>query len=286
MKNVFSPVEEYQIKKNTQVKYYLDRETGNYRPYRLLTMDDAVFIPEGWEESKKRKSKIIVDDEGEISEITEKDESLKEDIEARSRNRAINNIRDKLLNNPDCNQFITLTLDAEKINRTTYNDIISKMNNWLDNRVRRKGLKYVIVPELHQDGAIHFHGLCNDTLNKADSGYVKIGKRILKKEGTEGGQTIYNILEWQYGFSTAITICGIDSQAKTTNYIIKYVTKNGHKIGGRYYLSGGKFDKPKTVLYNIPMNEIPGEPFPTFPGHSAKIIRDEETISGLLQYFA
>ena len=61
-----------------------------------------------------------------------------------------------LCNDFDC--FVTLTLDGAQVNRYDPKQVIQKLNRWADNKVRRDGLRYVLVPELHKDGAIHFHG--------------------------------------------------------------------------------------------------------------------------------
>ncbi|MFQ7854076.1 MAG: hypothetical protein ACLRIS_01925 [Flavonifractor plautii] len=58
------------------------------------------------------------------------------------------------------------------MNRYDVREVTRHLNHWLDNQVRRKGLAYVLVPERHKDGAIHFHGFFNDALEARDSGTV------------------------------------------------------------------------------------------------------------------
>ncbi len=65
-----------------------------------------------------------------------------------------------------------LTLDPARVNRYDVREVTRHLNHWLDNQVRRKGLAYVLVPERHKDGAIHFHGFFNDALEARDSGTV------------------------------------------------------------------------------------------------------------------
>lgn len=76
-----------------------------------------------------------------------------------SRNRAKAAVRDIAR----CNRFdffFTWTLDAAKISRYDPEEVLKKVMTFLKNASYRKGFRYVLVPELHKDGAIHFHGLC------------------------------------------------------------------------------------------------------------------------------
>lgn len=159
----------------------------------------------------------------------------REESARRARSRARNRVFD-LINCNQWNYFITLTLSPDKVNRYDYTDIVRHLNIWLDNRVRRKGLRYIIVPEHHKDGAIHFHGLINDVLYVVDSG---------KKD--KQGHIIYNLPEWDYGFTTAIELYG--STTTVSKYVLKYVTKENHKVGGRWYLHGGQLAEP-TYTYD------------------------------------
>jgi len=139
--------------------------------------------------------------------------------------------------------FVTLTLDQTKCDRYDMSEITKKLNNWLDNCVRRKGLTYVLVPERHKDGAVHFHGFFNDALDVIDS-----GKR------TKDKRKIYNLPAWTLGFTTAIELYGDYHQA--VSYVIKYIGKTQEKIGGRWYYSGGDTRRPVVGYMDTEMSEI------------------------------
>ena len=176
--------------------------------------------------------------DGELYHSEEKKKSKKyksadRDVSSSVR-RAKHKIYDYVVSNPDLDLYITLTLNKEQVDRYDYNSVIKKLNVWLDNRVRRKGLKYVLVPELHKDGAIHFHGFFNSSACKlVDSGHKY-----------NDGRTIYNLSDFTLGFTAGIHTVG--SRARIGNYICKYITKQvtSGKIGGRYYLSGGELSSP------------------------------------------
>ena len=244
---------------NQRLKFY-PMSDGTQRLAEIVTFSSPRFNPEGVNRRDERLDASAYDDfknefdaylydkytglvdeyvYGGIDEETNKCSSL------RALNRAKKRAFDLMACNLDCNLFVTFTLDAAKISRDDWTQIIPKLNTWLYNRVRRNGLKYVLVPEYHKDGKnIHFHGVMNETaLELTNSG--KISK----------GRTIYNVESWKYGFSTAKRIQkGYDNHIAVTKYVFKYMTKTAQslrenpekdiKIGGRYFLHGGALSEP------------------------------------------
>lgn len=161
---------------------------------------------------------------------------------ARAQRRARVSVRDIGQSN-DWSYFVTLTLDRRRIDRYDAAEVVKHLNSWLDNRVRRDGLAYVLVPERHKDGAIHFHGFFNDALPVVDSGH---------KDGA--GHVVYNLPAWGWGFSTAIALYG--DKAAAVGYCCKYVTKQQEKIGGRWYYSGGQLRRPSVEWVNADFDEL------------------------------
>ena len=165
----------------------------------------------------------------------------------RSMRRAATQMRDICLSTP-FRYFVTLTLDPAKIDRHDMEALTKVVNRWADNRVRRNGLAYVLVPERHKDGAIHLHGFVNESLPLSDSGTMKLpgAKRPQRPRGAKqraaweaaGAKVVYNIPGWTLGFSTAIPLGG--SYEAAVAYCCKYVRKAAEKIGGRWFYRGGK----------------------------------------------
>lgn len=204
------------------------------------------------------------------------------DKKERAQRRSRAKLFDYVMANNDLSLFCTLTLNEEHINRKDYNEVIKKFNTWADNNVRRNGFKYVAVPELHKDGAIHFHLLCNDVLTRVPSGtYLPPvgypGKRrpmkaeTLRRKGFKLNecQEVFNLPGWRLGFSSAMIIEG--DRGRTATYISKYITKSTDKVGGRYYLHGGALALPEydydivnwddfvnvgTYKFDVPGNEF------------------------------
>lgn len=160
----------------------------------------------------------------------------------RAQRRARVAVRDLGLCN-DWAYFVTLTLDQRRINRYDPAEVVKHLNHWLDNHVRRDGLAYVLVPEHHKDGAIHFHGFFNAALPVVDSGHRD-----------QGGHTVYNLPAWGWGFSTAISLYG--EKAAAVAYCCKYVAKQQEKIGGRWYYSGGRLRRPEVQWTDVDFDAL------------------------------
>lgn len=160
--------------------------------------------------------------------------------------------------------FVTLTLDAAKIDRYDEKITGQQLRRWLSNQVQRRGLLYVLVPEHHKDGAIHFHGLFNDVLPRVDSGTIKRPghKRPQKPRGraqrdewlAQGGQVVYNLPGWPMGFTTALELQG-DYRA-AIGYVCKYIGKESQKIGGRWYFSGGALQRPEKTYSDTEYSDM------------------------------
>lgn len=245
---------------NCRIKCRRD-SSGALIPYEKMYADRMIFNPDGVVLSERTKAvewRLAYDEAnaelfgGQFPHspiyrtLPDKAANL-----ARSKRRAVSRIRDIIMcNDFDC--FVTLTLDGSQIDRTDYSAVIKKLNTFLDNRVRRSGLRYVGVPELHKKGGLHFHLLCNSgALRLIDSGTVSVAghKRPIKVSTADRlhvpldkRHVVYNIPDWTLGFSTAIMTYG--ETAAVARYIGKYITKGAEKIGGRWYYSGGSLSEP------------------------------------------
>lgn len=232
---------------NTRIKYYPNVTTGGVLPVEIMVFNQPLFAP------CTLMCKAHQSARGNTSDIDTALDGQASYDPIKYYRRVRKNVYDIISCNPDMSMFVTLTFDASVINRYSYSDIIRKLNVWLDNRVRRNGLKYLLVPEYHKDGAIHFHGVMKDSSLKL----VNSGKRHKNK-------TIYNITDFPYGFTTAKRLGGKDHDIQAVaGYVTKYMTKtlidyeNGKdvslKIGGRYYLSGGELQRPTFLYTSIPL---------------------------------
>lgn len=133
---------------------------------------------------------------------------------AESRRRTIQAIAGLALSN-QWGWFVTLTLNPSKVDRYDYSQIAPKVSIWLRNAKQRqaKGMGYLVVPELHKDGAFHFHGLFNDC---EGLDFRPSGKQ------DKSGREIYNIGLYGLGWTTATRV---DDTVSASLYLCKYITK-------------------------------------------------------------
>lgn len=259
----------YEVFYNARVKIY----PGENTPDEVLISDEYIFNPEQWEVAERYDAFDKFSFEDERSEAVEAD--TKERTGSRqSWNRARRRGYDYIRSNADLDAFVTLTFDPEVVDRTSWGDIIDKLADWLDNRVRRHGLKYVLVPEFHKDGeSYHFHGLMNfSALKLTDSGRKRHNKKV------------YNISDYPFGFTTVLRCSGKERTKACAGYIYKYMGKDGagcHQTGTRYMLAGGALQKPRYQYFRVDFDAV-DLPLSAVPYGAIKVTRDAEKIGGLL----
>ena len=212
----------------------------------VLCCTAPIFRVPGWEESgwgeKKGNYSPAPREKGKKSEGTDMERSMRR-ARAKLRRLALAN---------DFEYFVTLTLDPAKVDRYDPAAIMKIVNRWLDNMVRRHGLRYILVPELHRlrpgetERAFHFHGFFAGDVAAVDSGH------------TANGRPVYNLPEWPLGFTTAQELYGEYSSAVA--YVCKYIGKqDGERPMGRWYYSGGKLAAPQKEYVDLDYRELKEE---------------------------
>lgn len=162
----------------------------------------------------------------------------------RSLKRTRQTIKDIVLCN-DFDLFVTFTFDPKKHDRYNANHCKLVMTKWLSHqRVNFPDMKYLLVPELHKDGAIHFHALMSGfNGSMRDSGH-KVG-----------GRTIFNVTCFRAGFSTAVRI---EDQVPVANYIRKYITKDMSILYGRKrYFCSNNLKRPESIVNSSLFRDTP-----------------------------
>lgn len=203
---------------------------------RFTVADAPVFREPGWESVESRHRLHKPQTPGSIPQ-------------SRSVRRAKRKIFDIAALNP-FEYFVTLTLDARKIDRQSPEEVAQKLKTFLSNQVRRNNMSYLIIPEYHRDRkSIHLHGLVSGRFRLVNSGHR-----------TKDGKPVYNMENWRYGFSTCIELTG--DQEAVARYIAKYITKDTKKILGNFYYAGGNIQrKPETEYMNLAYDQMEGVPY-------------------------
>lgn len=203
----------------------------------IVCASDKWFIPEGWE--------IVSEHERQRPKPSKREKGVKSegDDMLRSMRRARAQLRRMALAN-EFEYFVTLTLDPEKIDRYDGAAVTKALSQWCSNMVRRHGLRYILVPEQHKDGAFHFHGfMAGHGLQTVDSGVEW------------DGRPVFNLPQWPYGFTTAQHLYGEYSAA--VGYCCKYIGKQqGQRPLGRWYYSGGDLAKPEKTYVPMDYREL------------------------------
>lgn len=171
------------------------------------------------------------------------DEEVREQNIDRSARRSKNAIYEYAYSN-QWQYFVTLTFNGELIDRYDYDVCTEKLSKWFNNCKRScKDMRYLFVPEMHKDGAWHFHGLIShcDGLEFVDSGKTD-----------DKGRKIFNVGKYKFGWSTATEIT---TQEQACTYLTKYTTKELCSVtyNKKRYWASRNLEKPKIekMLMNI-----------------------------------
>lgn len=133
----------------------------------------------------------------------------------------------------DWEYFITMTFDREKVDRFDLDALRKKFQEWLKYRRKKYGLNisYLLVPEQHEDGAWHLHGLVRGlmpldlvsfrAMDKA--GYLtKAGNRLPVKL-RQSDYLNWRDYSWTFGFCS---VGPLQNPEAASFYVTKYITKD------------------------------------------------------------
>lgn len=172
--------------------------------------------------------------------------------------RSLSRTKNKVFELAVCNSwdwFCTFTFSEKKANRFSYDDCKNKLTQFFKDYKKRKSsdFKYLVVAEPHEDGAIHFHGLCSGF--KTGDLYVPdfIVKDGVLVPNTKG---YYRFNSYHYGF---FSCSSVKSHFAVSKYVTKYITKDFltssifekgaqiclHSKGLRQYTDGGFITIPE-----------------------------------------
>lgn len=255
-----------------RVSYFIDKK-GEVHYEEAICFNSRVFNPKGIEkeyfEHKAPRAEYNgapagfwrLEDltPGQLERLVEAYEASRRshtpgDYKEQSRRRAVKRMRGYALANEHLDLFVTLTLSPEKVERTDYASTIRRVSQWLDNRVRRDGLCYLLVPELHADGGIHFHGFFNRSAVRLENSGLKRdekGNFRAAVEPNRKGKVVYNLPDFDLGFTTALRLGkSWGDRQKAVAYCLKYMSKGAEKVGGRWYLHCGALQTRQYAYYD------------------------------------
>lgn len=149
----------------------------------------------------------------------------------------------------DFDYFVTLTLDRLKYDRYDLKRYIKDLGQFIRNYRRDYGvnIQYLLIPEQHQDGAWHMHGLING---------IPEEHLTLNSNGYKDWKSYSN----RFGY---MSIDNVRSQEAVSKYITKYIKKSidlgagvTEKNKKLYYASRGLKKPIKVKEGTFPHSEI------------------------------
>ena len=254
---------------NQRVTYFPTRNGGHIL-YEILTYRGNIWdmrykSPMGARKNTCSSDELLLNRE-ELLLLSEfqRSERRNSSVDAywRGFSRAKKRVFELIAANPDLNMFCTFTV---QFGRDDYATIIKRLGQWLDNRVRRKGLRYVLVPEFHDDAqSIHFHGVFNESALALENSGKRSGRKV-----------VYNLPEWGLGFASAVRIGAKDvDPIRCAKYIADYMLKeNFGRVGGRFYLHGGNLAEPMREYFSADYDAAQGEEITVGGNFSFKLKR-------------
>lgn len=117
----------------------------------------------------------------------------------------------------DFDVFITTTFNPDIVDSFDYGACCDEIKRFT-RVLRERDIDYILVPELHESGRIHFHGALRGELPLVPAYSAKDGRELFDKFG----RRIYNVPVYTVGFTTATYI---DDQSRVASYVAKYITK-------------------------------------------------------------
>lgn len=218
------------LDEEAQIRFYKNPITAKTRK-----IDDTV----DFEVQQSEKRRVIEGSQVDLKDYLKEKDSL-EEKKRRSFVTSVNRTKNKIYEYARANKwdyFITYTLDPRKTDRYDYDVCSAQVSKFFRNIKYRKAknMKYLLVPELHKDGAYHFHALVADAdgLTFVDSGHKD------KK-----GRIVYNLKDYTLGFTTATKIT---DTFRVSNYLTQYITENlcSTLPGKKRYWATRNLDKPE-----------------------------------------
>lgn len=155
----------------------------------------------------------------------------------------ISRARSKIFEYGACNPwelFVTLTLDRMKYDRHDLKKFIKDLTQWLRDYCKKHKcqVKYLFIPEQHEDGAWHIHGLLMGLPLEHLSDFIpgKHPQKLIDK-GYKNWEPYAN----KFGFVSADIIRNHEAVSKyLTKYISKDMVTNNRQLGAcLYYCSKG-----------------------------------------------
>lgn len=225
----------------------------NFGKFCSLTLfHDLIFYP-----MPKRRSKPVrvptpffdddMNQEFAVALPSDEDIAFKKEESLRcSLSRTRRRIQDIAFSFPYWSWFCTFTFDKDIVgDRYDYDNVSRLFQSFLrDLQEKCPDVVYIVVPELHEDGAYHFHGLFSSDLSCTYAGKFKL-------KGDKFPRPVWHVDLYTLGFSEAEPVRSVEASSK---YISSYITKDlcaVSKYKKRYWYTYSKIHVTCKLKYLI-----------------------------------
>lgn len=167
--------------------------------------------------------------------------------------RARSTVRNLIL----CNKFdffCTFTFNAQKVDRYNFPECKKKLSKVFHNyKVRyAPDFRYLVIPEFHKDGAVHFHGMVRGIRPNDLTVPDMIYRRDKKTDALERVPNTKKYVDWAYysqklGFFSCSAVRDYEACA---HYVTKYITKDLADLPGNMnmFLSSKNLTRPELIF--------------------------------------
>lgn len=160
-----------------------------------------------------------------VPHLPGKREGRGEEVPGEKLSQALSRARSVIFQVAFCNDwdfFFTGTIDRTKYNRYQLNDFYKSFTQWLRDYRKKYScdIKYLFVPELHADGAIHLHGFVRGIPQDRLCPFVH---GLHPKKLVDGGYLNWPDYQKKFGFCSLDVIRNPEAAA---NYVTKYITED------------------------------------------------------------
>lgn len=258
---------------NTKIKYYADGSVkmscSTATPYK-----DKNFVVSDNSTYKQSNMERDVDEDTFVSR------------KLKYRSDSIRRTKDKVFDIVKMNDwdfFFTGTISDDcDIDRYDSDAVCKKVNTFMYNLVKRgKIIRYLFVPEYHNDWAVHYHGFIksSDSMRYSLAVNPRTGKALRRGKNRS---FVFNWIDWSFGFTTLLHCYGsVDNMSK---YFCKYITKgSAFPMKHRYYCGGDVVRDVPTDYFDLDFDSVPCEITVTDFGYFKYVsFASRETLSDFL----
>lgn len=162
-------------------------------------------------------------------------------------------VRDYILCNA-FDYFCTFTFSSEKVDRFDYLACKKKITNLFKNYRQRysPNFQYLLIPEFHEDGAIHFHGMIKGIREQDFVVPDFVPKRNVFTDELELVSNTRGYVSWSYYSSKLghFNCSKIRHYEACATYVSKYITKDLERMGKgqRLLLKSSNLRSPELIF--------------------------------------